>query len=456
MEFAEHFRRHVSDIQNCVSREKVRSKFFTGTDESAGFLKNLIDCLKGQGYLNLVNEVRPVLSENGSLPVMNFGKGIAQLSQEQLRKLSFFHVQMEQWQSDARSGETGVFPPEYKQISHYFDSSEASTENTAQAGRLIMLISAMARSVHAMKEDFEKYTPITLGRYEKLMNDVISSPLTVKLMEKVDQARRAMDYLLHHIDFKGFPLIELEKFRKELVAQKNRFIQMIIIQANKIKASGAHFVTQASRNLKAWIDWESLQRESEAAPVPGQAFDRCLEQMKEDIIGHVSGCEGMSDQLERCLRKKESVSPTARYMLEDVLNLVDTIFSMNITMSAPMRVHMQKTAYRLRNTMKLHDRFMMLENKTLEKYPPILEMKLKYLSREICETLSRGNPKEVKYMSIAFNTSHKNIDNSVAKILLSTGRANDVQQCAQIYRKRFAEIVRTAAHLLRDPVATVS
>lgn len=443
MQFAAEFEERAVLIRKSCTGRAVSQSYFATTKAGPGFLGDLIECLRDQGFVNFGAFVKPVLSENRTLPIADFARGIADLSRSQLEKLIQFHARMEKEQGS----DQGVFPPEYRRIAGYFDRATVATDSSAEAGRLVMMLSTIGRYVLELKDTFARFVPKTVDFYEQVLDASINNPLTNTAVDLLDEVHRAIDILRQNINFANFPLLELTRLHGRLRTQKNRILQFIIIQGGRLKQFSANAINAASRNIKAWRDWEAISKEDKDKPV-GEAFGKSLSSFKGGLQGDFAAYETMADRIILCLKDKLTVSPYFYYMVKDIADLIEHIFSQSMDMDPRLRVQMTKTLYRMRNLLELQERVLMLEHKEVEPFPAILQKRLDYLNQEIAHVLTRGKPKEVKYMSIAFSASYKNIGRSVARVMLEGKQTDDIEKYCLLFRKRFSSIIKSSALIL--------
>lgn len=444
-QFVDEFSLLADSIKKCNSKRPVNATYFA-PEGSGGFLRDLIECLRQQGFPNLAGYVQPELNKDRSLPLEKFSQGIALLSSDQLKKLQRFHSRME----EHTSKDTGLFPPEYDKITGYFGASTISTQDSAEAGRFIMLLSSIGEYVLEMKNIFKKYEPITVGHYEKVLGETRSASLSSRIMEKVDQARRAIDILLKNISFPDFPLVELQKFIHQIRVQKTKLLQVIIVQARRLKGIAQDKIGESFRNLQAWLEWEKIKTEPESVPAAfGEAFEKCYFDFKQNLTHDIQTYDVIGERVERCLVKKEFVSLFFFNLMSDMADLFQNILTFKIPIEPGLRVQLQKSHYRLKNSMKLLERMLSIENKTLKLFPESLQQRLGYLNQEVCHVLARGNAHEIKYMSVAFDASYKRLSKTVTAELTKSGRSGEADKYCEIYRKRFTEIIKTAARIVR-------
>ncbi len=452
MEFVKEFKEKVSGIRKSATGNSVNVAYFAPSDGKAGFLADLIECLRDQGFLNLASSVQPVLNPDRTLPILAFAQGMARLSEDQLKRLSRFHDNMEA----QREAKDGYFPTEYRHIAGYFAHASTATSDSAEAGRLIMLLSSISREVLELKDTIQRHTPQTVGTYAKILAEVVSSGVTEKIMEKADQARRALDILIEGIRFPNFPLAELNNLISTLRTQKDKFVRAIIVQAGRVAKFAQNKIQEARRNLGAWRDYELMcveaLAEPSSAPAQNIGFNQHYEWFKKDLHRQMDTYEGISDRVDFCVKERAPVSPFFHYVLNDLAVLIESVFETKVAIEDQFRIRLNKMLHRCRNTLKQLERLMTIENKELEQSPPFIQRRLDYLNQEICQVLARGNPKEIKYMGLAFNASYKNIGKSIAAELLKEGQSRDIEKHCNLFRVRFSHILRTATSIMHARV----
>lgn len=445
MQFAREFQDKFRLIRQCCDGVPVSKNFFAPSEGKSGFLSDLIACLDDQGFTVFSRKVKAELNDNRTLPVMEFAKAIADLSRHQLDKLALFHTKMESNQGKDEAN----FPLEYKKIASYFDRANGPNENSAEAGRLVMLLSTISRHVIEMKELFERYMPKTVAVYDTVLCTATSNPLSKRIVDSLDDAHRAVDYLLKNVTLPDFPLFELNKTVSALKTQKNRFIRFVIVNCQKLKSFSTSVLIAAKRNIKAWCDWERISLSGEKS-AEAEAFEQQLLKFKKEISSDFDAYDSLSQNVQSCLRERQPVSSYFLYMLRDLLVLVEEIVKSGVKMVDELRIKMQKLTCRIKNTTDLHESILVAEKKILEQFPESLQNRLDHLNHELVHVLARGNPKEIKYISLAFQTSYKNIGVSVPKALAESGITKDVEKFCDIYKKRFASIVQSSCKIFNN------
>lgn len=446
-EFITKFKEQENYLKSCQKTDSVRSSYFIEKKGESGFLDDLLDCLEEQGFSTIKSFVKPELNEKHRLPIGDFTKGISTLGENLLLKLKDFHKKMESYQE---AGE-GSFPPEYAKISSYFETAEKASNESAEAGRLILILSTISESMYSIKKTFQEYTPKTVVYFQDVFEKIKRGQVNGQDVLNLDRIKKTIDYMLKNLKSELLDLNELHKMVDRLKRQKREVIKILISFADQFKLVCNDKISRAMRNLSAWFDWECMVKEDEEAArvIEVEEFARSLSAFKKDLPEHVECMFSLSDNIQDSLQRKEKVGRFFYEKLVEMEVLTQTILESNIFIVPNLKVSLKRMHYQVKNTREIFSRYLEIEHKELEDLPQMIRKKINYISHEIPEVLCRGNPAEVKYMTLAVTASYKNIEDNLREALTVLGLEKELNPICKLIRHRYTEIVKSATQLVK-------
>lgn len=446
-EFIALFQMREQAIAKCTSSGAVSPNFFCQKDEKPGFLSDLLGCCHSMGIESLSDYVKPELTPNRQLPIRDFAMGISTLGNNDLLKLKELYGNMESCQGKGEAS----FPPEFGMISKYFATAEKANNDSAEAGRLILMLSSISDEMIKLKADFKEYTPKTVDKFQETYLIAKENSLSGKSLLDSDRSRKAIEYMLANLHTKVLSMVELKKMVSRLKRQKREFLKLIISFNQTVREQTGDQISNAIRNLNTWLDWEILVADDKQAEmaIASEDFAKQLSGFKRDLQQYVNIIEDLSNRIKYCVQRKEVIGGYFYDVLQDVDVFIKRVMEARIYIDPSLKVDLRRLSYLVTQTERIYKVQLDREADEMSKFPEVIRKRVEYFSQEIPEVLCRGNAKEVKYMTLSVNASYINIEKSLRFVFSKMGRDDLVDQVCRVIRKRYTEIVKNATTLVR-------
>jgi hypothetical protein len=441
IEFKEKFDENLDTIKKLCKSNKASSSFFTGEN---GFLADLISCFRQQGIPQFQANVKPELTQNRELPLTEFLNVIIELPKDKLKVLKSFHSNI----SDESHQKQG-FPPEYSKIADYFSSQNRSSNESAEAGRLILTLSSIGDMVLELKGLFEEYTPRTIGHIQKVLKKA-TAKMTNSMLTQTDDIRRTIRKMIKNFSGQDLQLIELKRCVSMLKVQKREFAKLVIVASTMLDKSHGDKIFQSQRNIRTWIEWEELVNEDPqaASQIENQGFAKCLSSFKNELNDYVSNLQNWSVRVQHSIQAKEAISPLFINVLSNVDQLVQSAFTSKMHIEPSMRLTLKKLQSCIQGMRASFKTNISRAENELKKFPEPVAKRLSYLNSEIPKVLMRSNPNEVKMMTVVINASYKNVEQSIKSMKLGKP-STEIKQMANDVHHYYTTIVKNATKLIK-------
>ena len=442
-EFKDRFDERISTLKKLCKSNKASSSFFVSKDGNNGFLADLIECYKQQGLSQFISKVKPELTIERELPLKDFFDVIIELPKDKLRILKDFHRNI----TKEKAGDG--FPPEYHQIAKYFNSQNRSSNDSAEAGRLVLTLSSIGDAVIELKEVFEEYTPKTIGVIQGVLKKA-TTKMTNSLLLQSDQVRQTINKMLNGFKKEQLQLIELKRCVSILKVQKREFARLAIIASSILGKDNGDKIFQAQRNIETWIEWEELVKEdaNAAGQIQNPTFAKCLSSFKNELNDYVDNLQNWSKRVQQSINAKDAISPLFIDLLSNVDTLITKAFFNKTHVEPSMRINLKKLQASIQGMKASFRPNLNKTEQAMKSLPRPIAERLEYLNTEIPRVLLRSNPNEVKMMTIVINASYKNVENSLKELRL--GKPSDeIKRMTEDIHNRYTSIVKNATKLIK-------
>ncbi|MBF0198397.1 MAG: hypothetical protein HQL32_11830 [Planctomycetes bacterium] len=451
-EFAENIDEQVAELHSNCKGAPVSPSYFNGKGGKNGFLGDLLECLNDQGLGAISRGMNPKLQDDSTLPIKDFLIGMSTLSITQLKNLSQFYMKMG---GDKMNEDR--FPPECQKIAGYFSSHSKATNDSAEAGRLILILSDFARAVVKIKKTIEDYLPKTTGYIDFVcarmqQDNVKSTALTI-----TDQVRKAVDFLVGHFKDYSFPLSEIKKILVRLKRQKRELLKVIIEKSGDFMSNSNQQIVSAGRMIWTWMDWEVLCQSDSTAndAIKDDVFAKKLSQFKMNLTLNLTVLNMLTNELIANVFAKQRISPYFFSIVSEAEERVSQALSSKIYIDPNIRMTLKKLIINIKNLKGPLMKGLERDQKEFASLPDIIRKRIQYFSIEIPKVLCRGDAKEVKYMTIAVNHSYKNIEASLRRSISDQVEQTKIESLCNLIKKRYTEVVTHATRMIKLDLSLV-
>lgn len=442
LEFHEKIQEKVTELKKLYRSNKVSASFFCNKDGQEGFLTSLFNCFSDNGIIQFENNHKPELTQERTLPIESYAKTILDLPKDCLRTLKNFH------QKISINEDQKGFPPEYRKIADYFVQDKASNDS-AEAGRLILTLSTLGGLALEMKEVFSFYTPKTLGFIQSKLNEA-NKNMSKTMLAKTDHIRNTINTMLSNFKTHEIQLAELTQCIEILKSQKREFVKLALLTSMSLGKKSADKVIQAQRNIQTWFDWESLVKEDEkaASQIHNQNFAQSLNNFKLELNQYLEMLHYWIKRIQAAVQSKETISPFYLGILNNLDELINNAFLMKVHIEPEMRKSLKNLQIAIGNLQKTFKHNLIKLERDFKKFPESIQKRLNYLNLEIPKILLRANPKEVKLMTLTINASYKNVRTNLAKELKQASPEALDKMTDEIHTY-YSKIVQNATKLIK-------
>jgi hypothetical protein len=395
-------------IEKCAIKIKTNPSYFGKTKSSKGFLADFYKCLDQMGLVGFTEIFKNEDEKISSINLLSYAKAMVDLPIDQLKKISRIHYEIEESNFGAKDGFLG----DYKALARYFNQSIQSKEDSAVAGRFIMLFSSMSKKIMEIKELFGEYKGKTIGFIHKLIDRSSECLQNTKRLQLLDDARRITDYLDRELVFKKIEFKELIDFKKLVNSAKERLLMFYVKNANIISRLRSCNLKRITSRLEIYsasqsVNVDEIFKEKEI-------FLKEREVFKDKTLNMLSIYDKFTDRMNEKIDKGQYMTPFLTEILLNIENQInDSLFKTELN-DVDARTKLKKSLVKVGNIRKLYQNKIRIYEKELTSVSGLVKNQLKYFGKELCEVLLRGNEKEKKSFSkIFFHVYKTNLTSKV-------------------------------------------
>lgn len=444
-ELVEKYETTIIQIKKLCKTKPVNPKFFNSNNGGLGFLDAFLQSLGEMGFRSIREIVNPNL-ESLRLPLHQFARAIADLDQEDLVRLKKIHFHIENHRS-----EHSKFPSEFKNIAKFFENTKLSTNDTLEAGRLILLVSTIADVIFEFKNQLNDFEDVLID-FRDLHIRVHTDTIDFKGLVELDVSRHTIDFLLDNLRDDIIEFSDFEDFKNELKAIKRDFLEVIIRYGKQFEKKFGGKVNSANRQIGAWLEWEKMMQFDEkfmSKHKRNEVFQVILSEFKCDMGSHVQTLEALTTRILNNTRNNKRISSFFIEIIDDIDQLVHGIIKYRLPVDMKMRRRLRELSATISKTRSALKKSLNEENETMELFPEIIKKRLHYFNQEIPTVLSRRNKKEIRFMLFVLNASFRNIENLIKTSLKGAPTVKTRKICS-LLRQRYLEIIYNSLDLLKD------
>lgn len=379
--------------------------------------------------------------------VIDFNKvldQILELNADQLKNLSTFHSNIVQSDVDHLPDES------FRDVIEHFDGSLHNPNDRVEAGHLIMLLSQYAREVLLLKNIFNKFKPLTLGKIDELL-EFPKSATDSKFQSDVDDSLEVVSSIQTCLKEHESKLIEIKVWCNKLSRQKRDILKLMMQSVSLTIKSSSDRMKKAIRAFKAWGEWKVLCRYDVKAEssIEDSSFLEAMNTVKDQLHSYSQRFMVMLDAMDVILNK--GVSGISLYC-QELLNELKSVFGSVLEqgdLALSLKKMLQKIQLKIQSIGHKIKNHLEYEIEEVRDLPENLQRRVLYLSYEVPRILARGYSNEIKNMALVVNFNYR-----LAKLQMGKKAYDHLDQATKdsltkLLQNRTTKIVQNSSELVR-------
>lgn len=444
-------REFLKKVQSIKSEIKLLDRsdignhsYFEKSEKSHGFLSDLSSLFKKLNCNQLTELVYSRLDHKGRLPIHSYILGLSRSNFQQLRAISKLQYFMDRPVEEFKEA-----PEEIQTMKSYFSGQSKASKDSIVAGRFIIQLSQISQLFIKLKMYFAGFQPIVqhMQTLTKIFNENTADS---HCWNELDEALPVMDEVIQNLTIDEYLPVEAISLKSIFSRCQYQIVHQIIhINTSGKKIPGNHLKT-INRNIIAWKIWLSIQEnQHDLDPVTNdQQTLKELMAFKTKIQNHLHELDAFLTELNRSLQNQKNISS----FFYDVINSFDHLITKTLLfqphLDLQLKVEMRKIIQKLNLSKMALQKCVEKDARSLQKYPTLIKSRLDYFNQEIPEVMMRGNPREIRFMAMAVNSSYRDISCRLQNSSEDSTTPKDLESACHQVKKKYHEILSNTTALL--------
>lgn len=395
----------VSELLSYDRGRPVNRQYFMGDDAQPGFLKDFFAPLRELGHTRLTDSVPARLDRDGTLPLGECIRALADLPASALKSLSGMHREMDVERE-------GSIPQHYRHLAVYFDPSKHNGANRGEAGRFILLFSQACSLLHQLKQLVVNEGGSILRSFQAFIDDLVHKGKTFSHSFHELQSRY-MNRLLRALKVKEFSFEEQREFLQQVREKQEMHLGRMIVSARQRWEESHQPFQEARLYLQLACDWRAMEdAQGPSRWMDNGAFRSHLQTFHKDLGHKLAMMEAFGQRVQKQLEEGGHLNGQVRSLLDGIVDLLDACHRIGQLVPFETRKRLRSASSNLRRLRaRLHRHIAEEQSPWFEKVGEEITRRFAYVEEELVNVMLRGNPLEIRSMGRTFPILQRRMQN---------------------------------------------